>query len=246
MCGTQMRAVRRNQMKISDVMVVSPLTVEPGTALADAARIMLDQHLSALPVVQRDGMLCGIITDGDMLRRPELGTASVVGRWRQFLAPEASARDFVKTRGKRVEEVMSTEIISVGPDTSVDEIVDMMERRRIKQVPVVKAGRLVGLVTRRSLLAALVEKLIAVDDTMVTDQAAETMIRSAIEDGKWAPAGTIAVRVAEGVAELSGTIFSDAERRAIVVVAENTKGIREVRDRMVVIDPNAALGFATF
>jgi CBS domain-containing protein len=233
-------------MKISDVMVVSPLTVEPGTALADAARIMLDQHLSALPVVQRDGLLCGIVTDGDMLRRPELGTASAVGNWRKFLAPEASAREYVKTRGKRVDEVMTADMVTVGPDASVDEIVEMMEKRRIKQVPVVKAGKLVGLVTRRSLLGALVEKLIAVDDTMVSDQAAETMVRKAIEDGRWAPAGTIAVRVAEGVAELSGTIFSDAERRAIVVVAENTNGIREVRDRMMVIDPNAALGFATF
>ncbi|MGC9270410.1 CBS domain-containing protein [Acidiphilium sp.] len=233
-------------MNINDIMTIGPVTVGPGTTIVDAARIMLDRNLSALPVVDGDGVLLGIVTDGDLLRRPELETAPEIGWWRGFLAPETSARDFIKTRGRHVREVMTEHVQTVTSDTSLNDAVALMQARHIKQVPVVKGGVLIGMLSRRNMLAALINKLLVVDDAVVPDDTSAAMIRNAIAQSKWAPRGAVSVVVNEGVATLAGSVFSDAERRALLVIAENTKGVKSVVDQMLLVDSVSGLAYGTF
>ncbi|MDD2877579.1 MAG: CBS domain-containing protein [Acidiphilium sp.] len=233
-------------MHINNIMTLSPITVGPNTTIADAGRIMLDQNLSALPVIDGKGALLGIVTDGDLLRRPELDTVPEIGWWRGFLAPETSAREFIKTRGRHVSEVMTAEVRTVTVDTSLNDAVAIMATQRIKQLPVVQGDTLVGLLNRRNILTALISKLLVVDDVVVSDEACATMIRNAIAQSKWAPKGAVSVAVKQGVATLAGSVFSDAERKALLVIAENTNGVKSVADDMLLVDPVSGLGYGSF
>jgi len=233
-------------MNTEQIMTTAPVTVEPQTSLADAARIMLDQHITALPVVAPGGMLVGILTDGDLLCRYELGTDKKISGLKGFFAPERSAREFVRSHGKKVAEVMTRDPESVPPNTPLDEVVELMQKRHFKQLLVVDDGVLVGVIGRRNLMAALVGDLIAIEDETVSDEAAEEMIRAQISASKFAPRNAVAVRVKNGVAELEGTVFSDAEHDALMVIAENTKGVKDVRDLMEIADPNSGLAFGGY
>jgi CBS domain-containing protein len=146
-------------MLINDIMTIGPATIGPDATIAEAGRFMLDRRLSALPVVDGEDRLLGIVTEGDLLRRPELGTAPGIGWWRGFLAPETSARDFVHTRGRHVGEVMTAAVETITTTTSLADAVALMERRRFKQVPVVQGAVLIGLLTRRDIIAALLDTL---------------------------------------------------------------------------------------
>ncbi|MCU4161927.1 CBS domain-containing protein [Acidiphilium sp. AL] len=238
-------------MNIRDIMTVGPVTVEPRTTLSDAGRIMLDQHLSALPVTDRDGRLVGIMTDGDLLRRPELDTAPEINWWHGFFAPETSARQFVKTRGRYVGEIMTENVKTVTVETPLVDAVNLMEIHRIRQVPVVRGDALIGLLTRKNLLAALITRLLVVDDDVMSDDAKATMIHENITRLKWAPKGSVVITARDGIATLAGPIFSDAERRALIVLAENTKGVKSVVDRMIYVnpdnvDPSSGVAFGSF
>ncbi|MDD2875951.1 MAG: CBS domain-containing protein [Acidiphilium sp.] len=233
-------------MNISDIMTVDPITVQPETTLGDAGRIMLDQRLSALPVIDRDGILLGILTDGDLLRRPELDTAPAIGWWRGFLEPETSADQFVKTRGRRVSEVMTEKLLSVTADTPLIDAVDLMQSHRIKQVPVMHGTRLIGLLTRRNVLAALISRLPVADDLIVSDDTIATTIEAAITQSHWAPKNMVRITVRAGVVTIAGPVFSDSERRAIIVIAENTSGVKSVDDQMVFVDSTSGVAFGSF
>ena len=236
---------KEDPMNVREIMTVGPLTVEPETTLADAGRIMLDQNLSALPVIDRGGRLLGIVTDGDMLRRPELETVPEIGWWRGFLAPETSARQFARTRGRHVGEIMTTPVRSVGPDTPLSDAIDIMETYHVKQLPVVQGEVLLGMLNRRNILSRLITALLVIEDTPVSDDVVATRIRAAIEKTNWAPKATIEVRVDHGVATLSGPVFSDAERMALIVLAEGIGGVRRVADEMVYVDPTSGVAFGS-
>lgn len=224
-------------MHIKDIMTIGPATVGPDTTIAEAGRFMLDRRLSALPVIDREDRLLGIVTEGDLLRRPELGTEPTIGWWRGFLAPETSARDFVRTRGRHVGEVMTAAVETITTTTNLADAVALMERRRFKQLPVVQGAVLIGLLTRRDIIAALLDTLKMVEDTALSDDAIATMVRSTIVASKWAPKGMVTVAVKSGVVTLAGTVFSLAEREALQVIAENAAGARGLEDHMVVLDP---------
>ena len=124
-------------MKAKDVMTPDVLTVDPDASVLEAIRLMLQRRISGLPVVDASGALVGMVTEGDFLRRAELGTEHHAPRWFEFLAgPGRAANDYVRAKGRKVHDVMSAEIHSVSEDTPLNEIVDTMERRRIKRVPV--------------------------------------------------------------------------------------------------------------
>ena len=143
-------------MKASDVMTSPVKTVGPRDTIRTAIETMLGAHVSGLPVVDGEGRLVGVLSEGDLLRRVELGTEKQRSRWLEFLVgPGRSASDYVQTHGRYIEEVMTADPIVVEADTPLEEVVGIMERRRIKRVPVVRDGKLIGIVTRSDLLASL-------------------------------------------------------------------------------------------
>ena len=228
-------------MKASDVMTSSVKTVGPRDTIRTAIETMLGAHVSGLPVVDGEGRLVGVLSEGDLLRRAELGTEKQRSRWMEFLVgPGRSASDYVQTHGRYIEESMTADPIVVEADTPLEEVVGIMERRRIKRVPVVRDGKLIGIVTRSDLLASLLKaEKAAIAVVGGSDAAVRTAILDELQKKAWVPPASIRIEVVDGIVTLAGTILDERERDALRVAAENVPGVKAVRDELIWIDPNS-------
>ena len=224
-------------MNAAEIMTRKVLTTTPETSIAAAMKTMLDNGISGLPVVDAGGRLVGMVTEGDFLRRGELGTERRRPRWLEFLlGPGRIADEYVHSHGRKVAEVMTPEVASVDEDTAVGEIVRLMERRRIKRVPVLRDGRLVGIVTRANLLRRLAS-LAGEMPAVAGDVAIRERLLAEIERQSWAPSSAVDGVVRNGVVSFWCVILDDAQRRALRVVAENIPGVTGVEDNMIWIEP---------
>jgi CBS domain-containing protein len=225
-------------MIVADVMTRRVLSVAPDETVEAAAKLMLERGISGLFVVDAKGDLAGVVTEGDLLRRDELGTQRFRPWWlRMLVSPGRQAADFTRTHGRKVGDVMTDEVISVPSDANLEEVVETMERHRIKRVPVTEAGRVVGVVSRSDLLRALVGRVREPAPTATDDRAIRAAILDELDKQSWAPTTTLNVTVADGVVDVWGTITNDDERRAICVIAENTAGVKTVHDHLVYVEP---------
>jgi CBS domain-containing protein len=225
-------------MQARDIMTTPVLTVGPKAKISQAIDIMLRSHLSGLPVVDANRRLVGMLSEGDLLRRAELGTERHRPRWIEtFLMPGRAASDYVHTHGRVVEEIMTDDPITVQHDTPLEEIVSLMERKRIKRVPVVCVDMLVGIVTRADLVRALAKSSIACPQANADDKRIQEAIESDLKSRAWMPGISVRVEVKNGIVELNGIILDDRYRQAIRVCAQNTSGVKDVNDHLVFVEP---------
>ena len=227
-------------MIVSDVMTRKVLSVTPGESVEQAANLMLKHGLSGLFVVDGKGTLAGVVTEGDLLRRDEIGTQRHRPWWlRMLVSPGQQALDFTRANGKRVSDVMTPEVICVASDTSLEDVVETMEKHRIKRVAVTENGHMVGVVARSDLLRALLsrEREKTPPATQSDDRTIRSAILTALEAQSWAPMTTLNVTVASGTVDVWGTITNPDERRAICVIAENVAGVKVVHDHLVYVEP---------
>jgi hypothetical protein len=193
---------------------------------------MLRNRVSGLPVVNEAGAVVGILSEGDFLRRSEISTPRQRGRWLTFLfGYGASAEDYVREHGRKVSEVMTPSPITVSEDIPLPELVSLMETKNIKRVPVVRDGKLVGIVSRSNLLQAVASLSRDVPDPTADDDHIRRRIINEIEKHEWCPIG-LSVIVRDGVVHLSGTITDERSRQAAVVAAENVQGAVMVHDHL--------------
>jgi CBS-domain-containing membrane protein len=226
-------------MLVKNVMAAPVIGVDPTASVADAARLMLGHKISGLPVMTPTGELVGMISEGDLLRRAELGTERHLSGLMRFLESTARQADtYVHTHGRKVSEVMTGSALTVAPGDALEHAVDTMLKHHVKRLPVVENGKVVGIVSRSDLMRALLE----VFPTMKTD-AADNRIRMAIEaelaTQSWA--GAIRVAVRGGAVTLGGSIFEDRARAAALVAAENVAGVKSVTDEMLWIEPMSGM-----
>jgi CBS domain-containing protein len=233
-------------MKTSEIMTRNVVSIGPGASVRDAIRLMLDHRVSGVPVVDDAGKVVGILTEGDLLRRGETGTERRRRAWLEFLmGPGRLAEDYVKTHGRRVAEIMTHEVVSIGPDTPAAELVRLMESRHIKRLPVLDGDVLVGIVSRADLMGALARILDRdevppdqLEKGLAGDEAIRARVLAELERAHgWAPLSGVTVTVTDGVVELNGAIFEDKERAALRVAAENVPGVKAVEDRLVWVEP---------
>ncbi len=226
-------------MNVADVMTQPVISVTAEATIAEAARRMLENHISGLPVVDPNGAVVGIVTEGDLLRRAETGTDRLHSRWFELLiAPGRLARDYVHSHARKVGEVMSRDVASVAPEDTLAKVVELMESRRIKRLPVVEDGRLIGIVSRANLMQALLDRLPPlVAGEAKGDAEIRQHILAEIAKEPWGPRASVDVVVKDGVVNLYGSITDDRERTALQVLVENTPGVKEVRDNLVWIEP---------
>ena len=230
-------------MNVAELMNRNAVSVLPSTLVADAARIMLAHRISGLPVLDEQGHLVGIITEGDLIRRAEIGTDGTQAGWlKSLLMPSAVAADYVHTHARHVSGVMTHSPVFVTPETTLDEVANLMLRKRIKRLPVLAHGKLVGIISRTDLLRVLARKLINTP-AEASDESIANYIKSEINHAHWAPKSGIRIAVAGQTVQLSGTIFSDEERQAVVCIAENAPGVKQVQDNLVFVDPGSGLVF---
>lgn len=222
-------------MKAQDVMSRNVVTVTPDATVLHAARLMLQRRFSGLPVVDPTGALVGIVTEGDFLRRTETGTVRRRPRWIEFLVgPGPLAAEYTHTTGRLVGEVMTRDVHTVTEEMELQDVVDLMERHHIKRLPVVRGGRIVGIVTRQNLLSALIGRRVATEPA-ATDTAIREGLLAELKAQPWAP--MIDVSVEDGRVKLIGTIFDDRQRDAVRVAAENIPGVKGIEDQLVWIEP---------
>jgi CBS domain-containing protein len=204
----------------------------------EAAHLMIQHGVSGLPVVNAHGQLVGIVTEGDFLRRAETGTERRRPRWLEFLlGPGRLANEYVRSHARKIQEVMTPDVITVSPSTPLEDVVTMMERHRIKRVPVLGGEKLVGIISRANLVQALARLAEEASPSRPDDEAMRMQILNDLNRERWTPRDALNVIVRNGVAELWGVILDERERQAIKVVAENVPGIKAVRDHLVFVGP---------
>jgi CBS domain-containing protein len=223
-------------MRAHQIMTKNLITVGPDSSIADAAKLMLEHHISGLPVLDKSGKLIGIVSEGDFLRRSEIGTQRRRPRWLQFLmGPGREAREFVQQSGRKVEDIMAREPVTVTEDTQLEELVALMEKHDIKRLPVMRNDQLVGMVTRANLLQAVASLARDVPDPTADDDHIRERITAAIMSTDWRPVG-LQVTVRNGVVHLHGIIINESSRQATIVAARNVAGVKEVRDHLCFVD----------
>jgi CBS domain-containing protein len=224
-------------MKAKDVMTSPVVSVEPDASIWQAVRIMLQRHISGLPVVDQKGGLVGIVTEGDFLRRVETGTQRRRPRWLEYLiGPGRLADEYTRAHGRKVSEIMTADPLTITEDTPLDEIVRLMEKRQIKRLPVVRDQQVVGIVSRANLVHALASVARDIRPTSSGDQAIRDRILAELASQSWAPIALVDVHVRDSVVELWGMITDERERKAIVVAAENAPGVKAVNDHLAWVD----------
>ncbi len=223
-------------MNASELMTTPAITISADATIDEAVRLMIDRRLSGLPVVDEAGRLVGVLTEGDLLRRVEFGTEKKRPRWLELLlGPGPSAIDYVQAHGRRVSEIMTDRPIGVYEHAPVAEIVDLMEKKHVKRLPVLRDDKVVGVVSRADVIRGLAQQQIVTAPK--TDAEIRNRILAELRAQKWAPVGLIGVGVDHGEVTLSGAILDEREREAVRVVVENTPGVTKLHDHLAWVGP---------
>jgi CBS domain-containing protein len=220
-------------MNASDVMVRDVVTVGPDATVQDVTRLLLKHRISALPVVDTSGKLLGIVSEGDLLHRTEADTQRRHSWWLTvFSSRESLAEEFVKSHSRRVSDIMTRKVVTAPPETSLRDIAALLEKNGIKRVPIVKDGKIAGIVSRANLIQAMAtvpQAPKSVDDATLREQ-----VMASIESKSWARPSLINALVHDGKVELWGIVANESEKNALRAAAEITPGVRGVTDNLSV------------
>ncbi len=226
-------------MLAKDIMTTDIVTIAPSLRVEEIARLLLSRNISGVPVVDDRDRLIGLVSEGDLLRRTEGGTERQRSWWLSLLAsPEERARDYIKTHGRTAEQVMTREVVTVTADISIGEIAQILERRRIKRVPVVEDGRIVGIVSRANLLHGLATHKERISVTpSPDDRAIREQVQALVKRADWITHGSFNVMVAGGAVELWGWVDSEDERKALMTAVGELDGVKEIVDHLGSVAP---------
>lgn len=230
-------------MYVSDVMSSNVICVHAESRIVDAIRLMLDKHISGVPVVDGGGKVVGMVTEGDLMRRAEIGTQKQHASWLSWLVSDARrAQDYFHSHTQRVSDVMTADVISVSPTTPLDQAVALIEKNRVKRLPVLREGRVIGILARADVLRAIMRQLAA--DTDPTDAEIGLRVEEELKKQPWAPLEMVDVTVRSGVVELRGMVTDPRFKDALRVLAENVPGVVGVKDYLIWAEPatGVALG----
>ena len=225
-------------MRAHQIMTRKVITVKADTPVLDAANLMLQHHISGLPVVDETGRLIGMVSEGDFVRRSEIGTQRPRIRWLEFLMGVVgkAAQDYVREHGRKVSDIMTQDDLCIATeDMPLSELVRLMERRNVKRMPVVRGHTLIGIVTRTDLLRAVASLARDVPDPTADDDHIRERVIATIEKNDWRPL-QFGATVRDGIVHLSGIIADERYRRAAIVAAENVSGVKLVHDHLYLVD----------
>jgi CBS domain-containing protein len=222
---------------VADLMSRQVIAVRPETPLTQAIALMVEHRVSGLPVTGASGELVGMINEGDLMRRVETGTQGEAGGWltRLFASGRAAER-YITTHARQVGEVMTPDVVSVPETATLAEAAELMRQHRIKRLPVLHDGRLVGVFSRADLMKRVGEVLSA-EPASAQDTAIKAGIEAAMARETWAFPKLVSVAVHDGVVQLDGCLFDPRECQAMTVLAERVPGVKQVENRIVCIEP---------
>ena len=221
-------------MRAMDVMVRDVVTASPDEDVDQVVELLAKHDASTLPVVDDEGHVVGMIGDLDLMRRPEIGTEKHHPWWMEAMTPASKlAGKFAKSHGRRVSEVMSTQVISASEDTPLGDIANLLEKHRIKRVPILRDGKLVGMVSRSNLIQALASSHGGPHDAAESDRDIRSILLTQLGEQDWTDFGSRNVIVTDGVVHLWGLVGSEEQRKALTALAEGVPGVVGVSDEMI-------------
>jgi len=228
-------------MKAADVMVSNVISVGSQASVQEVAHLLLRNRISGVPVSGPQGGLVGIVSEGDLMRRPEAGTERRHSWWLGLLASsEGMASEYIKSHSHKVVDVMTRRVVTATPDTPVSEIAALLEKHGIKRVPIVTDGKVVGIVSRANLLHALAS-LENVPAGTIDDASIRSKLVSKLANERWTKPSLMNLIVHDGTVDLWGIVDSQTERKAVRVLVETTPGVRAVNDNLII--PSAMSGW---
>ncbi len=222
-------------MRARDVMVSPVIAVMPTCPVEEVAKTMLERGISGVPVVDSQGRLVGIVSEGDLLHRSETDTERKRSWWlRMLIDGETLAAEYTKAHARKVEDVMTRDVVTAGPDTPLDTIAMLLEKHAIKRVPIMQDGQLIGIVSRANLIQAVAS---ARSEAKAPDSDAKIreQLLAHLQAQPWAHTLLLNATVHDGVVDLWGMTYSEAERKAIRVAAEATPGVHAVNDHLTLL-----------
>jgi CBS domain-containing protein len=228
-------------MKVRDVMTYGVIGVPEGASIAEAVETMLRSRVSAVFVFDADHALSGVLSEGDLLRRSELGADRKRPRWLELLLGGGRlAEAYAHEHGGKAGEVMTRHVETITEDAQLSEAVDRMIRHRIKRLPVLRGDTLVGVVSRSDLLKGLLAATPSTNGPH-SDAEIKAAILAELDKLEWAPRASVRVEVQNGVVTFDGAITDERLREGLKVIAENTPGCVAVHDHMAWIEPNSGV-----
>jgi CBS domain-containing protein len=223
-------------MNAGDVMTRSVVTVSPDTTVPELVQILLGRNISGVPVVDAAGLVVGIVTEGDLVRRAELGTERKRGGWLAFFTATATmAQEYMRSHGTKVSDLMTPGVIAVAKDTPLVDVADLMEEKHIRRVPVVEDGRVIGIVSRANLLRAWASLPAEAAPASTDDAAIRAALLEELSQQAWSRRPENSVVVSDGTIHLWGLAATEEEQRALELAAERTPGAKAVRNHIVVL-----------
>ena len=229
-------------MRAADVMVCAVISVRPNARVEEVASILLANRISAVPVIDEQDELVGIVSEGDLMRRAEAGTERSRSWWLEYLTgKQVLAAEYVKSHSHKVTDVMTRSVITAKPETPLREIAVLLERKRIKRVPIVQNGKVVGIVSRANLLQALAgmppknAAAGSAGDSQIRDQ-----VLSRLNAQLWRPS-MLNVTVRHGTVDVWGFVTSDDEKKATRIAVESIPGVKAINDHLTIPPPETAM-----
>ncbi|NQW01528.1 MAG: CBS domain-containing protein [Rhodospirillales bacterium] len=226
-------------MRVKDIMTPAVITVGTQATVSEIAKVLMDRKISALPVIDGDGKLCGIVSEGDLMRRINNQADDKRSWWQKMISSQSQdASEFIKSHGRTAREIMTRNVVTVEEDTEISEVARLLESHHIKRVPVTSNGRVVGIVSRSNLLQLVAgQKTKAKPDAGPGDLELRKQVYDVLSHLDFASHGTMNVIVVDGVVELWGWVESEAERDALLLAASEVKGVKNVRDHFGKVSP---------
>jgi CBS domain-containing protein len=222
-------------MQVKDLMTSDVVTVGPQTPVGEVARRLVERRISAVPVVSPDGTVLGIVSEGDLLRRRELGTERRTSWWLEIFAdPDSLAHEYTKAHGLTAADVMTTPVVCIDEDAGLPSVAEMLEAHGIKRVPVLRQGKLVGIISRADLVRAFARHAEPAQPSASDDREIERALRARMNAESWARTGHINVVVRGGAVELWGFARSEEQRQGLKVLAREIPGVRAIEDHLKV------------
>lgn len=231
-------------MHAADIMTTRVVSADPDTPVTEIAKMLLENRISAVPVLDGDRRVLGIVSEGDLMRRSESETEARHSWWLEaFVSKQEKAAEYIKTHGRKAKEVMSKSVVTAREDTPLQDVARLLETHHIKRIPIVRDGRLVGIISRANLLHGLVasgDK--AGPTTPPGDRAIRETLTHTLGEEVGLNTAMLNVIVAEGVVTLWGIVDSEAERQAAQIAAEQTPGVKSVENCLKQL-PSAAWAY---
>ena len=230
-------------MHARQVMTKRVITVAADATVYAAAEVLLGSGISAAPVIDADGKMIGIVSEADLMNRPEIGTVPAKSWLQRLLADDSLlARDYIRSHSHHVADVMTKKVVTADEHTDLSEVASLMQRHQVKRIPILRDGKIVGIVSRSNLLQGLLSRERLPVDGLASDEIIRKGVSTELAKHAWASGVTTNIVVDKGVVHLWGYVDAKPVKDAMRIAAENVPGVRRVVNNMAVLPPEVHLG----